>query len=187
MRPSKQSRWFEKSGGNLFGAKDWKAKFLRWDLRVGPSSFAIYWQTKTNTIIGYLNHHKLTYPDKAQLLESVNNYMTAFANKEASEARSLARQRQVADADGFITVTRGGRTNPARQEVAQEQAEKQKEKQRGLEDFYRFQSREKRKQRAAELVRKFEEDKEKVRKMKERRGRFRVGPHDHSFRFLIEG
>lgn len=121
----------------------------------------------------YLNHHSLTYPNKAQLLESVNNYMTRFASKEASQARSLARQRQVADADGFITVTRGGRTNPARQEVAQEQAEKQKEKQKGLDDFYRFQSREKRKQRAGELVRKFEEDKEKVRKMRERRGRFR--------------
>ena len=100
--------------------------------------------------------------------------MTAFASKEASQARSLARQRQEADADGFVTVTRGGRTNPARQEAAQEQAEKQKEKQKGLEDFYRFQSREKRKQRAGELVRRFEEDKEKVRKMKERRGRFRV-------------
>ena len=108
--------------------------------------------------------------------------MTAFASKEASQARSLARQRQEADADGFITVTRGGRTNPARQEVAQEQAEKQKEKQRGLEDFYRFQSREKRKQRAGELVRKFEEDKEKVRKMRERRGRFRVGSYDHTTR-----
>ena len=70
--------------------------------------------------------------------------------------------------------------NPARQEVAQEQAEKQKEKQRGLEDFYRFQSREKRKQRAGELVRKFEEDKEKVRKMRETRGKFRVGPHGFS-------
>ena len=124
--------------------------------------------------IGYLNHHKLTYPNKSQLLESVNNYMTAFAEKEASEARSRARQRQEPDADGFITVTRGGRTNPARQEVAQEQAEKQKEKDRGLEDFYRFQSREKRKQRASELVRKFEEDKEKIRKMRERSGTFRV-------------
>ena len=101
--------------------------------------------------------------------------MTAFANKEASKARSLARQRQVADADGFITVTRGGRTNPARQEAAQEQAEKQKEKQRGLDDFYRFQSREKRKQKAGELLRKFEEDKEKIRKMRDRRGKFRVG------------
>ena len=100
--------------------------------------------------------------------------MTAFASKEASEARSRARQRQEPDADGFITVTRGGRTNPVRQEVAQEQAEKQKDKQKGLEDFYRFQSREKRKQRAGELIRKFEEDKEKIRKMRERRGRFRV-------------
>ncbi|CAF9920483.1 Ribosomal RNA-processing protein 7 [Imshaugia aleurites] len=98
----------------------------------------------------YLNHHSLTYPNKTQLLESVNNYMTAFAGKEASQARSLARQRQEADADGFVTVTRGGRTNPARQEAAQEQAEKQKEKQKGLEDFYRFQSREKRKQRAGD-------------------------------------
>ena len=101
--------------------------------------------------------------------------MTAYAEKEASEARSRARQRQEPDADGFITVTRGGRTNPARQKVAQEQAEKQKEKDRGLEDFYRFQSRERRKQRASELVKKFEEDKEKIRKMKERRGAFRVG------------
>lgn len=131
-------------------------------------------QNHADKIVGYLNHHSLTYPNKTQLLESVNNYMTAFAGKEASQARSLARQRQEADADGFVTVTRGGRTNPARQEAAQEQAEKQKEKQKGLEDFYRFQSREKRKQRAGELVRKFEEDKEKVRKMKERRGRFRV-------------
>ena len=100
--------------------------------------------------------------------------MTKFAAKEASEARLAAKQRQEPDKDGFITVTRGGRTNPAKQEAAQELAEKQKKKQRGLEDFYRFQSREKRKERAGELVRKFEEDKERVRKMKERRGRFRV-------------
>ena len=103
--------------------------------------------------------------------------MTAFAAKEASQVRLLAKQRQEPDADGFVTVTRGGRTNPARQAAAQEQADKQKEKQKGLEDFYRFQSREKRKERAGELVRKFEEDKERIRKMKERRGRFRVSPH----------
>ena len=100
--------------------------------------------------------------------------MTSYAAKEASTARLAAKQRQEADADGFITVTRGGRTNPAKQEAAQELAEKQKEKQKGLDDFYRYQSREKRKQRAGELVRKFEEDKERVRRMKERRGRFRV-------------
>ncbi len=103
--------------------------------------------------------------------------MTSYAAKEASVTRLVAKQRQEADADGFITVTRGGRTNPAKQEAAQELAEKQKEKQKGLEDFYRFQSREKRKQRAGELVRKFEEDKERVRMMKQRRGKFRVSLH----------
>jgi len=102
--------------------------------------------------------------------------MTAFGAKEASQFRLLAKQRQEPDADGFVTVTRGGRTNPARQEAAQEQADKQKEKQKALEDFYRFQSREKRKEKAVELVKKFEEDKERVRKMKERRGKFRVSP-----------
>ena len=101
--------------------------------------------------------------------------MTAFAEKETARSRLMAKQRQEPDEDGFVTVTRGGRTGPARQEAAQEQAEKLKSKQKGLEDFYRFQTREKRKARAGELVRKFEEDKEKVRKMKERRGKFKVG------------
>lgn len=114
------------------------------------------------------------YPDKSQLLESVNRYMTAFAAKEAAQSKLQTRQRQEADADGFVTVTRGGRTNPAKQEAALEQAVKLKERQKGLDDFYRFQSREKRKERAGDLVRKFQEDKEKVRKMKEQRGRFRV-------------
>lgn len=121
-----------------------------------------------------MNHHKLQYPDKDELLESVNNYMTAFAARETAQARLQARQRQIPDEDGFITVTKGGRNGPARQDTAQAVALKQKEKRRGLEDFYRFQHREKKKAKAAELMRKFEDDKEKVKKMKERRGTFMV-------------
>ncbi len=100
--------------------------------------------------------------------------MTAFAEREAAEANAQKRQRQEVDADGFTTVTRGGRTAPAKQEVAKEIAEKQKGRQKDLQDFYRFQSRERRKEQAGELVRKFEQDKEKVMRMKERRGRFKV-------------
>ena len=122
----------------------------------------------------YLRHHQLTFPDKSRLLESVNKYMTAFAARETAQKRLRAGQRQEPDADGFITVTRGGRTNPARQDTTQELAEKQQKKQEGLEDFYRFQSREKMKARATELMKKFEEDKKKVKQMKERRGGFRV-------------
>lgn len=101
--------------------------------------------------------------------------MTQFAAREAAQARLQARQRQVPDEEGFVTITKGGRNGPARQEAAQEAALKQKDKQKGLDDFYRFQHREKRRAKAAELMRKFEEDKEKVKKMKERRGTFKVG------------
>ncbi|KAL8917317.1 MAG: hypothetical protein Q9172_005902 [Xanthocarpia lactea] len=121
----------------------------------------------------YLNHHKLQYPNREQVLEAVNVYMTEFAAREAAQVRLQARQRQVPDEDGFITVTKGGRTAPARQDAAQELAVKQKDKQKGLEDFYRFQTREKKKAKAVELMRKFEDDKEKVQRMKERRGMFR--------------
>ena len=100
--------------------------------------------------------------------------MTIFAEREASQARAQARLRQQPDADGFITVTNGGRTGPARQEVAQEQAKNWNEKQKGLDDFYRFQMRERQKAKAGELVRKFEQDKQKVKNMRERRGAFKV-------------
>ena len=125
-------------------------------------------------MLGYLRHHELTYPDKADLLNSVNRYMTAFAENEAAEIKTQKRQRQEVDADGFTTVTRGGRTAPAKQEVAKEIAEKQKGRQKELQNFYRFQSRERRKEQAGELVRRFEQDKDKLMKMKERRGRFKV-------------
>ncbi|KAH0334777.1 hypothetical protein KCU81_g9315, partial [Aureobasidium melanogenum] len=121
----------------------------------------------------YLSHHALRFPSTAALQASVDAYMTAFAEQEATRARLLARQRAEPDEDGFITVTRGGRMGPARQEEAQEKAEKQKEKQKGKEDFYRFQMREKRKEKANELLKGFEEDRKKVEAMKMKRNKFR--------------
>ncbi|KAH0172316.1 hypothetical protein KCU67_g1780, partial [Aureobasidium melanogenum] len=121
----------------------------------------------------YLSHHALRFPSTAVLQASVDAYMTAFAEQEATRARLLARQRAEPDEDGFITVTRGGRMGPARQEEAQEKAEKQKEKQKGKEDFYRFQMREKRKEKANELLKGFEEDRKKVEAMKMKRNKFR--------------
>lgn len=104
--------------------------------------------------------------------------MSAFAAQEAARTRLLARQRQEPDEDGFVTVTRGGRSGPQRHEEAQEKAEKQQKKQKGLEDFYRFQTREKRKEKAGELVRRFQDDRHKLKEMKERRGGFRVSAPD---------
>lgn len=129
-------------------------------------------------VSGYLAHHALRYPGSEVLQSAVDSYMTSFSAAEAARARALSRTRALPDADGFITVTRGGRAGPARLEEANEAMEKQKEKERtrkdGMEDFYRFQVREKNKERAGELVRAFEEDRRKVEEMrKARRGTFK--------------
>jgi len=127
---------------------------------------------------GYLAHHTMRYPSSDTLQSAVDDYMTQYAAMEAARSRALSRARAIPDADGFITVTRGGRVGPARLEEANEAMEKQKEKERaskeGMEAFYRFQVREKNKERAGELVKAFEQDRKRVEEMrKARRGTFK--------------
>lgn len=123
----------------------------------------------------YQTHHKLRYPDPSILQTSVDTFMAAFSEQEAERERQLKRQRSEPDEDGFITVTRGGRNAPAREEAtkAKEEELKKREKNRVKDDFYRFQTREKKKEAAKELVRGFEEDRRKVEEMRKRRGRIR--------------
>lgn len=117
----------------------------------------------------------MKFPPKEELQTAVEVYMTAFAEAEAARSRKLARQRQMPDEDGFVTVTRGGRTGPARileaQEKMEELKKKEEEKRESMGNFYRFQVREKKKQRAGELVKRFEDDRRKVEEMREQRGR----------------
>lgn len=169
-------------GERSFGGRVWIRRFLLWDLLVsGSRKFPLFEKEVmgvvgcwlTSVITGYLTHHKLRYPAAAVLQANVDAYMVHFADQEAARAKLLARQRAVPDEDGFVTVVRGGRAGPARQEEAQEKAEKQKEKSVGKEDFYRFQMREKRKERAGELLKGFEEDRRKVDEMRKRRNKFK--------------
>ncbi len=129
-----------------------------------------------NTNIGYQSHQSLIYPPHSVLQSSINAYLTQFTAFETQRSHSRKAARSVPDEDGFITVTRGGRTGPARLEEAErKKAElEERRKRNGVkDDFYRFQNREKRKERENELRRRFEEDKERVRGMRERRGRIR--------------
>lgn len=123
----------------------------------------------------YLAHHKMRYPLHAVLQESVDTFMAAFAAKEEAKAKQLARLRNEPDADGFITVTRGGRQGPGREEEAKAKEEelKKREKNRIKDDFYRFQTREKKKEEQKDLIRGFEEDRRRVEEMKKRRGKIR--------------
>ena len=126
----------------------------------------------------YLTHHTLRCPDKAVLQASVDAFMTEFNRREEEAARVAKHLRNVPDEDGFVTVTRGGRTGPARREEAEEarrkELEKEEQNKKSMGDFYRFQARERRKKEQGELVRRFEEDRKRVENMrKERKGRFR--------------
>jgi ribosomal RNA-processing protein 7 len=122
---------------------------------------------------GYKTHHTLTYPPREQLKHNINTYLTQYAALEAVRSKQLAKKRSEPDEDGFITVTRGGRTGPARLEDAQAAAErlKARDEKRVGNAFYRFQTREERKKRERELKDKFEEDVKRVQDLRNRRGK----------------
>ena len=119
----------------------------------------------------YQQANELRFPSRRELLRCVDGYMTAYGKMEEAKSREHAKQRQVPDEDGFVTVTRGTKGGIRRGE-AQELAEKQKTK-TGVEDFYRFQMRERRKDQQNQMLRKFEDDKRTVEEMRRRRGNLR--------------
>lgn len=122
----------------------------------------------------YEAHKSLQYPPRATLLKLADDFMTAYTEMEEARTRENAKKRQLPDEDGFVTVTRGAKGGTTlKKEEAEELKEKQKAKEKGLEDFYRFQMREKRKEQQGELLRKFEEDKRKVAEMRKRRGKLK--------------
>lgn len=123
----------------------------------------------------YEAHHVLRYPSRKELLSSVDSYMSAYGRMEEARSREEAKKRQQPDEEGFITVTKGARGGVVRKEDTMELAEKQKEKNKGIENFYRFQMRARRKEQQGELMRKFEEDKRKLEEMRRRKGRIVVG------------
>ncbi len=121
----------------------------------------------------YETHHDLRYPSRSELLASVDSYMSAYARMEEARSREEAKKRQQPDEEGFITVTKGARGGVVRKEDAKELGERQKEREKdgGIENFYRFQMRERRKEEQGGLMRRFEEDKRRVVEMRSRRRR----------------
>ncbi|PYH88829.1 ribosomal small subunit assembly protein [Aspergillus ellipticus CBS 707.79] len=120
----------------------------------------------------YVAHAQRRYPERAELLRTVNDYMTVFTQVAETRKREEARRAQEPDEDGFITVTSGPKlASTAHEDEAKELIEKQKQKSQGLEDFYRFQSREKRKEVQNRLLKKFDDDRKKLADMKKRKGK----------------
>lgn len=122
-------------------------------------------------------HNKLTYPGNDVVQAAVDAYFTIFNRKEEEAVQVAKRLRNEPDEDGFVTVTRGGRAAPARRDEAEEakrrMLEKQQKKKDDMQNFYRFQLREKRKAEQTDLLKRFAEDKKRVNALREKRGKFR--------------
>lgn len=128
----------------------------------------------------YITHQRATYPPRAELLRTVSEYMNVFAEVAENRKKESTRQAAEPDEDGFVTVTSGPRlTSAAGEEEAKRLIEKQKKQAEGFGDFYRFQSREKRKERQIDLLKKFDEDKKKLEELKMRKGKIRVSNSEH--------
>lgn len=125
---------------------------------------------------GYKSHLTLTHPSPSALQSSINAYLSQFNALETHRAKLTKHARTVPDEDGFITVTRGGRVGPARLEEAEKKKAELEERRKNngvKDDFYRFQNREKRKEAEINLRKRFDEDRRRVERMRERRGRVR--------------
>ncbi|KAL2115605.1 hypothetical protein VTJ04DRAFT_9860 [Mycothermus thermophilus] len=121
-------------------------------------------------------HNRLSYPDRAALQASVDAFSALFADREREAAEIAKRLRNEPDEDGFVTVTRGGRTAPVSQaeveEARRRMLEKEKKRKEELANFYRFQLRERRKEEQAELLKRFEDDRKKLEAMRSKKGKF---------------
>ncbi|KAJ5895552.1 Ribosomal RNA-processing protein 7 [Penicillium taxi] len=185
--PSTWDRQLQKSGAHaivMFADKPSMEASLKAATKAAKKGTAIVWGEGLSSdripklgLHRYMAHERLRYPDRAALLRKVNDFMTVFAQVSEARKREESRKTEVADEDGFVTVTHGPKLNSlAREEELKELVERQKKKAEGLEDFYRFQSREKRKERQNALLKRFDEDKKKLRDIKIRRGTIKPDP-----------
>jgi ribosomal RNA-processing protein 7 len=183
--PPTWTRQLQKSGSHaivIFADKPSMEASLKAALKASKKRTPIPWAVGVPAgrvadlgIARYIAHEKMRYPDRAALLRSVNDFMTVFEQVGEARRREEARRLSEPDEDGFVTVSHGPKLNSlAREEELKALVEREKKKNEGLEDFYRFQSREKRKEKQNQLLRAFDEDKRKLRDIKERRGKIRV-------------
>ncbi|KAI9501019.1 ribosomal RNA-processing protein 7-domain-containing protein [Coemansia spiralis] len=125
----------------------------------------------------YIYEHRASRPPTDLLKTEVNSYMAKFEEAQYERERMLAQQQNVPDDDGFITVIRRGRNTKnkdgsatvtaASAEEAREAAKKKTDVVFG--NMYRFQVRERKNNQLLELRKKFEEDKEKIARMRQSR------------------
>ncbi|ORY81023.1 ribosomal RNA-processing protein 7-domain-containing protein [Protomyces lactucae-debilis] len=142
-------------------------------LKNARQASALSWEAPDEPELGrnlYKSNLSLKFPDPIILQQSVDAYMELFNQEEILRRRKQKRMRSEADEDGFITITRGGRTGAGRAfNAVQQLSAKQQNKVGVLDDLYKFQRKDVQKQKREETRSKFEQDKRRVAELRERR------------------
>lgn len=98
---------------------------------------------------------------------NIDEYMADYDDKVAKEKQEDEELGE-ADEDGWVTVTKAAKKRPARAKKEAGRVEKRgkKKKKKELKNFYAFQMKDEKLSRIQELRKKFEDDKQKINKMK---------------------
>ena len=127
---------------------------------------------------GWLSNLEESKVDQRALQSAVDGYMSTFDAVESAKEAAVASLASRMEADGFTLVTKGKKprledsVDTGASSSAVESDNQKRKKKRGSvvkQDFYGFQSRENKLDKLAELRRRFEEDKERVKRIKEAR------------------
>lgn len=120
----------------------------------------------------FLALNRTRYVDKSTLKNQVDDYMTEFAEAEEEKQREVEQMSGQVDEDGFIKVVASNRKSTAGIQgpklLTKEDIDKNKKK-KEKQDFYRFQLRQKKKEEMNNLLKRYQNDKEKVRQMRDKR------------------
>lgn len=151
------------------------SKAKNYDPRTNPIKWTGFELSGQNR---YLELYREKYIDHEVLQANVDDYMEQFVKLEEERELEVKQMSGQVDEDGFTLVvgskrkSKGGisSSKAVTQQVMSAQANKKKKKEKT--DFYRFQIRDQKKMEMNALLKKFQDDKEKIKEMKEKR-RFR--------------
>jgi len=107
------------------------------------------------------------HPDSSTLQNSIDTYMTEYDEKMEKEKQDLQNKTNRPDEDGFTLVQRKlKRTDGVPDDQVKAKANKAAQP---LQNFYKFQQRDAKRDQLAILRKKFEEDKERIARLKKNR------------------
>ncbi|GAB9470103.1 Rrna processing protein rrp7 [Globisporangium polare] len=118
----------------------------------------------TTGLQGYLSQYRANKPGLAAVKAIADQYMSKFDADEQEDFRQREELKAQVDDDGFKTVVNTKKRTQAAAEDLGRPAKKQKNKE--MENFYRFQMRERKRDQLKTLRERFEEDRQMVEKLK---------------------